>query len=102
MDRVTQRGNDECMTLCVQIDETYLNNEKNHTRARVFFLFSLSLSSFLFFLFYQLEITPDAVIRMQALHNAVQSCSENATLESETISSDSRRDVSQLIIRDVP
>lgn len=51
------------------------------TRYTLLFLFPL-----LFIFFYQLEITPDAVKRMQALHNAVQSCSENATLESETIS----------------
>lgn len=76
LDRVTQHGNDECTTLCVQIDETCLDNGKN---ARVLFFPSPSL------LFYQLEITPDAVKRMQALRHAVQSCGENATLESETI-----------------
>lgn len=39
LDRVTQHGNDECTTLCVQIDETCLDNGKN---ARVLF-FPLSL-----------------------------------------------------------
>lgn len=51
------------------------------TERTLVFFFSPSPS----LLFYQLEITPDAVKRMQALHHAVQSCGENETLESETI-----------------